>query len=558
MALGDDWIAPHSTAGREMRARRERRARGLFNVSPMTRKIVTFNFLALACFAVGLFWFLPSRSHLTLQHSYSVMVEAERIADVFENEIADRISANFAAGDGIDARAILSALNLRDERQAFLFDVRQNLIGTTPKAENESEMLSDLRAPEDSSTAITGFLHRTWAQIAALFGQAPIEPARDIPLEQMRDILPIALSGETHVQVIQEPQARVWTFAITPVMQSNETVALVALAAPNDRVEAMLQLTRERVLWLFIGALAISFGLSLVLASTIASPLADLADAAELSHIQGKDPTEPPRFRMPDMGARPDEIGQLSEALQGMVTALYDRIEGNEQFAADVVHEIKNPLASLRSAVATLRSVEREDQREKLLEVIEHDVRRIDRLATDISNASRLDAELVKEVGKPFNLIKTISDLTDYFSQEAQQQGVNFIVDLPKASIVVNGLEERLAQVFVNIIANALSFCVTGDTIRVWVRKHESRILVVVDDTGPGIPEEALTKIFDRFYSERPENQFGNNSGLGLAISKQIVEAHEGVIWAENIYPTDGQEAASDPLGARLVVGLPA
>ncbi|MBL8562351.1 MAG: HAMP domain-containing histidine kinase, partial [Gemmobacter sp.] len=249
-------------------------------------------------------------------------------------------------------------------------------------------------------------------------------------------------------------------------------------------------------------------------------------------------------------------IGRLSVAMRGMVAALYDRIDANEQFAADVAHEIKNPLASLRSAVASLHLAKRDDQRKRLLEVIDHDVRRLDRLVSDISNASRLDSELVKEEEEEFNLLKTIGNLAEYLGQQANESGVEFITDLPGDPIMVRGLEGRLAQVFVNLITNAISFCEEGDAVRVWARKRDNRVLVVVEDTGPGIPEQALTKVFKRFYSERPQGDFGNHSGLGLAISKQIVEAHGGVIWAENIRPTHA-DITSEPLGARFVVGLP-
>ncbi|MEY4695833.1 MAG: hypothetical protein RIT14_261, partial [Pseudomonadota bacterium] len=241
---------------------------------------------------------------------------------------------------------------------------------------------------------------------------------------------------------------------------------------------------------------------------------------------------------------------------RGMVAALYDRIDANEQFAADVAHEIKNPLASLRSAVGTLHFAKREDQKQKLLEVIEHDVRRLDRLVSDISNASRLDSELVKEEEEEFNLVRTLTNLSEYLGQQAAEKGVEFITDFPSDPITINGLEARLAQVFVNLITNAISFCEEGDAVRVWARRRENRVLVVVEDTGPGIPEQALTKVFKRFYSERPQGQFGQHSGLGLAISKQIVEAHGGVIWAENIRPGTA-DVTSDPLGARFVVGLP-
>jgi len=264
----------------------------------------------------------------------------------------------------------------------------------------------------------------------------------------------------------------------------------------------------------------------------------------------------PGRVRIPDLTGRPDGIGRLSGALRGMVSALYDRIDANEQFAADVAHEIKNPLASLRSAVVTLRVAKREDQRDKLLDVIDHDVRRLDRLVSDISNASRLDSELVKEDEEAFDLLRMLGNITQYLGEEAESKGVEFITDMPRHKITIFGLEARLAQVFVNLISNAISFCDEGDAVRIWARRRDNRVLIVVEDTGPGIPEQALTKIFNRFYSERPAGQFGDHSGLGLAISKQIVEAHGGVIWAENIRPTN-VDPTSEPLGARFVVGLP-
>ena len=222
------------------------------------------------------------------------------------------------------------------------------------------------------------------------------------------------------------------------------------------------------------------------------------------------------QVRIPDLTARPDEIGRLSGALRGMVEALYDRFEGNEQFVADVSHKIKKPLASMRSTVGTMRVATRDDQRAKLLEVLEHDVRRLDRLVSDISNATRLDSELVREQEQTFDLLKMLD----------------------------------------NLITNVISFCEEDDAICVWARRHENCVLVVVEDTRPGIPNEALAKVFQRFYSERPEGEFGNNSGLGLAISKQIIEAHGGVIWAENIRPIEA-DMTSEPLGARFVVGLP-
>lgn len=307
---------------------------------------------------------------------------------------------------------------------------------------------------------------------------------------------------------------------------------------------------------MFVIATLVSIGLSLVLASTISNPISNLADAAEIGRDRNRRNVASGRIRIPDLTARPDEIGRLSGALRGMVAALYDRIDANEQFAADVAHEIKNPLASLRSAVGTLRVARRPDQVDRLLDVIDHDVRRLDRLVSDISNASRLDSELVKEEEAEFNLLEMLGNIAQFLGEDAKRNGIEFISDLPPKPIMMHGLEARLAQVFVNLITNAISFCEDGDAIRIWARRRDNRVLIVVEDTGPGIPDEALTKIFKRFYSQRPENDFGNNSGLGLAISKQIVEAHGGVIWAENIRPSEA-DATSEPLGARFVVGLP-
>jgi two-component system sensor histidine kinase ChvG len=360
----------------------------------------------------------------------------------------------------------------------------------------------------------------------------------------------------TRVEAGVAPDGSTLFHALSPIRQGETILGTVALVSGASEIDAAVSAERERVLQMFVIATLVSIGLSLVLASTIANPISDLADAAEIGRDRNRRSKTPGRIRIPDLTARPDEIGRLSGALRGMVGALYDRIDANEQFAADVAHEIKNPLASLRSAVGSLRMVRKDEHRHKLLDVIDHDVRRLDRLVSDISNASRLDSELVKEEEQAFNLLEMLTNISDFLGQDARGKGIEFITDLPQRPIPIDGLEPRLAQVFVNLITNAISFCEDGDAIRLWVRRRENRVLVVVEDTGPGIPEEALAKIFKRFYTSRPDTDFGNNSGLGLAISKQIVEAHGGVIWAENIRPTEA-DVTSEPLGARFVVGLP-
>ncbi len=554
VVLGDDWVAPDSTVAREMQARRARRGFLSLKSSPLTRKIITFNLIALNILVAGILYLNFSQNNLAAQRAVALVEQAQLVADVFEAQLPRLGPVNLTTGDGVDVPGTLENLSLGKGVEVFVYDTTDNLIART-KGTRQNQAIAALIGQESGRTVINDGLTAVWNAVSSLFstGQPAPMPALDT---QLRRLVPGAINGGTQVGTNLETVGGAVFAAVTPIQQGDRTVGVVAVASPAGEVDMLMRGERERVLQMFVIAILVSIGLSLVLASTIANPLADLAEAAELGRDRDARRMTPGRIRIPDLTARPDEIGRLSGALRGMVSALYNRIEGNEQFAADVAHEIKNPLASLRSAVGTLGIVKREDQRQKLLEVIEHDVRRLDRLVSDISNASRLDSELVKEEEEQFNLLEMLDNLNQYLGEDARSKGIDFITDIPPDPIVIQGLEPRLAQVFVNLITNAVSFCEEGDAIRVWARKRENRVLVVVEDTGPGIPEEALTKVFKRFYSQRPEEHFGNNSGLGLAISKQIVEAHGGVIWAENIRPTEA-DVTSDPLGARFVVGLP-
>lgn len=548
--LGDDWMTP----GAEGEVPSPRR-RGLITLqnSPLARKIITFNLLGLILLVGGMLWFTPSRDNLVYQRAAALVAEAELIADVVEARLPTGVPVNLAAGDGLDATETFARLDLRGGTEALLFDTQGSLVAQAISEGGAS--VAGLERGEDG-TLLTNALNRLWDMAAGLLAPSAIPPAGADRIADARALGLRALEEGTVVETRSDNAGHTVFAVAAPVLQDGRAVGAVAVRSAAGEIDRLVRREREQMLRMFIVGVLVSIGLSLMLASTIANPLSDLAAAAELGRDRNARAMSPGRIRIPDLTGRPDEIGRLSAALRGMVAALYDRIEANEQFAADVAHEIKNPLASLRSAVGTLRLASREDQRQKLLEIIEHDVRRLDRLVSDISNASRLDSELVKEEEKPFDLLRLITTLNEHLGEEARAKGIEFIADLPAQPIIVHGLENRLAQVFVNLITNAISFCEEGDAIRIWARKRENRVLVVVEDTGPGIPENALTKIFQRFYSERPPEHFGNNSGLGLAISKQIVEAHGGVIWAENIRPTDA-DPASEPLGARFVVGLP-
>ena len=550
VVLGDDWVTPDNAAATELRATRERRGLMSLRTSPLTRKIITFNLIALNILVAGILYLNSSRDSLALQRAASLVSEAELIADVLEAQLPVGAPVNMATRDGIDVASTLEGLDLRSGIEVYVFDTSELLIANT-----EGRLAAEQAADQQGRTVLTDGLNWVWDKASSIL-TTPTETVPTSLSDKFRPLVSEALASGTQIRNELDVSGGALFTVVTPVMQGDRPVGAVAVATATGEIESLVRGERERVLQMFVIATLVSIGLSLVLASTIANPLADLAAAAELGRDKNARKMNPGRIRIPDLTARPDEIGRLSGALRGMISALYNRIDGNEQFAADVAHEIKNPLASLRSAVGTLRMVKREDQREKLLDVIDHDVRRLDRLVSDISNASRLDSELVKEEEEQFDVLQTLTNLGQYLGEDARSKGIDFITDLPDAPINVHGLEARLAQVFVNLITNAISFCESGDAIRVWARKKENRVLIVVEDTGPGIPDQALSKIFKRFYSQRPEEHFGNNSGLGLAISKQIVEAHGGVIWAENIRPTEA-DITSDPLGARFVVGLP-
>ena len=554
VVLGDDWVAPDTAAPEEIRARRERRGLFSLHASPLTRKIITFNLIALTVLLAGILYLNSSRDSLAIQRAAGLVSEAELIADVIEAQFPEGEPVDLATTSSIDVADTLRNLDLRSGIEAFVYHPSEILIAQTKGTEEfeASAAFSD----EGERALLTEGLNWIWtmlsAPVNAVVGRNDVEPIE----EQLKDLIATSMENGAQIENRRDNSGNTLFTVMTPIMLDGQAIGTVAIASAAGEIDRLVRGERERVLQMFVIATLVSIGLSLVLASTIANPLADLSAAAELGRDKDARKMNPGRIRIPDLTARPDEIGRLSGALRGMVSALYNRIDGNEQFAADVAHEIKNPLASLRSAVGTLRMIKREDQREKLLDVIDHDVRRLDRLVSDISNASRLDSELVKEEEERFDLLVMLANLGQYLGEDAKRKGIDFITDLPEDPIYIYGLEARLAQVFVNLITNAISFCDDGDAIRVWARRKENRVLVVVEDTGPGIPDQALSKIFKRFYSQRPDEHFGNNSGLGLAISKQIIEAHGGVIWAENIRPTEA-DITSEPLGARFVAGLP-
>ena len=408
-----------------------------------------------------------------------------------------------------------------------------------------------------------------------------------------------ALRGETQSVVRVNVDGETIVSVGVPIQRLSSVRGALLLSTQGGDIDAVIASERWAILRFFLVLAAVMFVLSMSLAGTIAEPVRKLAEAAERVRRGIKS-----RQQIPDFTARSDEIGHLSHALRDMTQALYNRIDAIESFAADVAHELKNPLTSLRSAVEILPRVKAGASHDRLLEVIQHDVRRLDRLISDISDASRLDAELARGDAEPVDLTALLRTVVSMAEDAPRRDGVKvrLIIEtamrpadktLPREyRYVVMGHDLRLAQVMTNLIDNARSFSEPGGEVRILLRRASgnvdgsfdpevARIVVTVEDDGPGIPSHALERIFERFYTDRPEQGFGQNSGLGLSISRQIVEAHGGRIWAENrpaqagvaatkagalvndAWPAEADNSLQDETarhgaGARFVISLPA
>jgi two-component system sensor histidine kinase ChvG len=407
------------------------------------------------------------------------------------------------------------------------------------------------------STATPGIAERATIAIRTWLNRGDLPLYRELGPENGKGYNEVsrALDGIKGSMVRINDRGEVIVSVAVPVQHFRAVNGVLLLSTQGGDIDQMVTAERLAILKIFAVAAVVMIVLSLLLASTIAGPVRRLADSAE--GVRRRIRT---RVEIPDFTGRRDEIGHLSGALRDMTDALYNRIEAIETFAADVAHELKNPLTSLRSAVETLPLARNENSRSRLLAVIEHDVKRLDRLISDISDASRLDAELQRQDEAPVDLRRLLNTLTSVANEtrlghdvavEARFEGS------PRDTFSIPGHDSRLGQVISNLLVNAQSFSNAGGKVRIACRRVRSEIEIVIDDDGPGIREDALEKIFERFYTDRPHQGFGQNSGLGLSISKQIIEAHRGRIWAEN--RSGPANAAGEPVaGARFVVRLPA
>ncbi|MBR0716309.1 sensor histidine kinase [Bradyrhizobium liaoningense] len=546
--------------------------------SSLTRRIVSLNLAGLVALVASILYLSQFRAGLIDARAQSLLVQGEIIAGaiaasatVQTNAITidpDRLldlkpGETYSGSDDYSpldfpinperVAPVLRTLISPTKTRARIYDPNGGLLLDSRNLENVLRL--DLPAP----AAAPGFLERGTIAVRTWLNRGDLPLYRELGPENGNGYQEVAdaLQGQKRSMVRVNSRGEVIVSVAVPVLRSRAIHGALMLSTQGDDIDQMV--TAERLAILKVGgvAAAVMIMLSLLLASTIAGPVRRLADSAERVRRRIKT-----RVEIPDFTRRRDEIGHLSGALRDMTNALYSRIEAIEMFAADVAHELKNPLTSLRSAVETLPLARNETSRGRLLEVIEHDVKRLDRLISDISDASRLDAELQRQDAIPVDLRRLLTTLTSVANETKLGHDVAVEARFEGRSatdgLSVTGHDSRLGQVISNLLSNAQSFSEPGNKVRLICRRVRSEIEIVVDDDGPGIREDALERIFERFYTDRPHQGFGQNSGLGLSISKQIIDAHGGRIWAENRPGPLDADGAPTVAGARFVVRLPA
>ncbi len=519
-----------------------------------------FNLFALFFFIAGVYWVQMARVSLVEERVKSLMAQAQIVAAALARYASKGDGDEDAATD-VDADKATTVLSL--------------LVG--PTGMRARIFARDGRPIQDTRYILT----RNQVQQAALPAPGELDVLGTIERGAKTTLYSLRPGKERPPVVNDEPQQSGQNYEeVVRVLNSGETGSaerinaqgnlIVSVAVPIRRLQfimGVLMLSTEA------GDIDDALGqewIQLLLAAGVAFTVLAAASVFLLYHITGPlrqlslgadvvRRGERELDAIPNLSRRGDEIGDLSISLRSMTAALYSRIDAIEQFAADVAHEIKNPLTSVASAIETLRRTNDDAQRTKLMGVIRDDVRRLNRLITDISDASRLDAELSRERLGNVDLVDLIEAMQQMFDRSEDPDAPRVVVDLNKAelapgALTVPGLDGALAQVFRNVIENAVSFSPKGGEIRVTARPVGSQAVVMIDDQGPGIPDENLETIFRRFYTERPASHgFGKNSGLGLSISRQIVEVHRGKIFATNLR----DEASGKVTGARFTIMLP-
>jgi two-component system sensor histidine kinase ChvG len=533
------------------------RARSRRFLSALTVQILILNGIAAGALIVGVVWVQSARDSLVEERINSLMAQAQIISAALARYAPKGEGEEQDAATEVDERKATELLNL--------------LVGPTG-------MRARIFGRDGATVQDTRFiLARNQVQVKDLPPPGQVDLIDEAERWVNRQVYSMMPGDEPPPFVDDEPRpnGRVFEEVKRVLDQGGEQGSgrrinaegnlIVSVAVPIKRLKyvmGVLMLSTEagdiddalRQEWtqLLLGgllALVVLGVASWFLRSRITEPLRQLAVGADAVRRGGRQAVE----AIPDMSRRRDEIGDLSVALRSMTASLYARMDAIESFAADVAHEIKNPLTSVASAIETLERTNDEEKRKKLMAVIRDDVRRLDKLISDISDASRLDAELSRERTHDVELAPLIGAMAQLFADPDDARAPRIVLDLPEAPLVVRGLKGALAQVFRNVVANAVSFSPKGGEIRIAARTQGGRVVITVDDQGPGIPDDNLEVIFRRFYTERPASHgFGKNSGLGLSISRQIVETLNGRITASNI-----RDTGRTVRGARFTIELP-
>ncbi len=538
--------------------REQPRCRAASGFSPITRRILAVNVLALGILVAGLLYLGDYREKLVDSELENLRTQAEMFAAALgEGAVGGDTPFGQELIRDTANRIVLRMVESTDLR-ARLFRIDGALVADSRKLlkagrEVEVEILPPPESDYDVLREVFDVFDRL---VRWLPGQRPPPLYVERPRQHARHYPEVmeAFDGDTVYAVRSLDLDHLILTVAVPVQRYKQVLGALLLSEASYKIDDAMLEVRLDILKIFLVSLGVTILLSIYLAGTIARPLRRLAMAADRvgRSLNRQD-------QLPAMDNRADEIGDLACTLRDMTDALWRRMDAIEMFAADVSHEIKNPLTSLKSAVETAARVKEPDQQRKLLSIIQEDVERLDRLITDISNASRLDAELSRTELSSVDIGRMLETLVDVHTSTAKPGAARIVLETAaEGSLTVPGMEDRLVQVFRNLMGNAISFSPPGGAISIAIRrltpdKHSKYIVVTLSDEGPGIPSGKEQAIFERFYSERPEGEkFGTHSGLGLSISQQIIDAHHGTLVAENRYGPGGAI-----IGARFIVTLP-
>ena len=546
--------------------------------SSLSRRIIFLNVTGLLALVIGILYLSQFRAGLIDARVQSLLVQGEIIAGAIAASATvetDTITIDperlldLQAGESYGpSEEALSGLEFPVNPERVAPVLRRLVSPTNTRAriyDRDGLLILDSRNLYDvlrfdlpPPTQKPGYLERAYVAIRTWFSRGTLPLYRELGPQNGKSYGEVgnALQGFKSSMVRINERGEVIVSVAVPVQRFRAVRGALMLSTQGADIDNMVGAERLAIFKVFLIASGVMVVLSFLLAGTIAGPVRRLAESAQLVRRRIRS-----RVEIPDLSHRRDEIGHLSGSLRDMTDALYSRIEAIESFAADVAHELKNPLTSLRSAVETLPLAKTDNSRGRLMAVIQHDVKRLDRLISDISDASRLDAEMQRNDAHPVNLVELLTMVVGV-ANERHDDGVKVALNFEggrTAAFTVLGHDSRLGQVIDNLIDNARSFSPAGGTVRVTCRRLKTEVEIVVDDDGPGVPAEAVEKIFERFYTYRPDQDFGQNSGLGLSISKHIIEAHGGRIWVENRQrAATGADEPPTVLGARFIVRLPA